>query len=101
MKAPMILAGIVSAVILFMFIKRRRRKPKGAVARVRQGVEQAMSEAETRSKELRKRASKMKGEARQRLHDRASDLDAKQKDLRSRLDQLSEDAKKVVEHARS
>lgn len=101
MKAPMILVGIVSTVMLLMFIKRRRRKPKGPVARVREGVEQAISEAEVRSRDLRKRAGKMKGEARQRLHDRASDLEAKQKELRSKLEQLGEDAKKVVEHARS
>ena len=100
MKAPMILAGIVGSIMLFMLIK-RRRKPKTRMDRVREGVEQAMSEVEVRSRELRKRAGKMKGEARQRLHDRASDLDSKQKDLRTRLEQLSEDAKKVVEHARS
>src|SRR5688572_14941941 len=101
MKAPMILAGIVGTAMLILFLKRRSRKPKSRIERVREGVEQALSEAEVRSRELRKRAQKMKGEARQRLHDRASDLETKQKELRTRLEQLSEDAKRVLEGARS
>lgn len=101
MKAPLVVAGLAGSLLLLLFIRQKRRKPKTRMERVREGVEQALSEAEARTKELRKRAMKMKGEARQRLHDRASDLESKQKDLRSRLEQLSEDAKKVLEGARS
>jgi hypothetical protein len=61
----------------------------------------ALSEADSRTRDLRKRAAKLKGDARERLNERVQELEKRQKELRGRLEEIGAEARRVVESARS
>jgi len=93
---------IGAALVLGLAIlKMRRRKPKSRIARIREGIEGVLDEAEDRRTELRKRAEKMRGEAKKRLQEEAQALESREKELRTRLDELKTEATKLFEREKS
>ena len=60
---------------------RRHKKPKSRIARIREGIEGVLDEAEDRTTDLRKRADKMRGEAKKRLQEEAQALESREKEL--------------------
>ena len=101
MKGPMMLAaaGLIFGVIFAYRKVASRRRKKTAMGRLREGLETAFDEVETRIDDLRKRAKSVRGDARRKLQDQAHDLEARQRDLRKRVDDLRSEAKKLLETA--
>ena len=101
MNQPIIWIGAVVVLGLAILKMRRHRKPKGRIARIREGIEGVLDEAEDRTSDLRKRADKMRGEAKKRLQEEAQALESREKDLRARLDELKAEATKLFEREKS
>jgi hypothetical protein len=97
----MIWIGAVALIGLVIFKMRRRQKPKSRIARLREGIEGVLDEAEDRTADLRKRADKLRGDAKRRLQDEAQTLESRQKEIRSRLDELKAEATKLFEREKA
>ena len=101
MKNALPILAIAGLIALAMFLKgRRRKKKRTAFERLREGIEVALDDAETRTHELRERAKKMRGDAKKRLESQAHELEERQKELRGRLDDLKTEAARLLERAR-
>ena len=99
MRGPFIILAVVGLVGVFI-VMRRRRKPAGRLARLRENAEDTLHDLDERSEELRKRARKVSGEARERLQEQAHELEARQRELRVRLEELKKEAGRLLERAR-
>jgi gas vesicle protein len=100
MKLPLLLfliGGLVAAAIV---IKAREKKPEG-LAKLRESVEDALGDVETRIEDLRDSAKRVSGDARKKLQDQAHELETKQRELRGQLDDIKSEAKRLVERARA
>jgi SMC interacting uncharacterized protein involved in chromosome segregation len=86
---------------LVWMVNRRRRKKRTPLARLREGIEGALDDAEHRTQELRERARKMRGDAKKRIEAQAHEVEERQKELRGRLDELKAEAGKLLERTRS
>lgn len=93
---PQVMIIIVGGIVLFGFLRRRRRKNRTPIDRIKGGVETAIDEIGSRSSELRKRADKARGEAKQRLQDQARVLESRQRDLLGRLEELGAEARRIM-----
>ena len=100
MNQPIVWIGAIAIIGLAILKMRRRKKPKSRIARLREGIEGVLDEAEDRTAELRKRADKMRGGARKRLQEEAHTLESRQKELRVRLDELKAEATRLFERDR-
>ena len=100
MNQSAIWIGAFVVIGLIFFKMRRRKKPKSRIARLREGIEGVLDDAEDRTADLRKRAGKLRGEAKRRLQDEAQSLEARQQEIRSRLDELKVEATKLFERER-
>ena len=101
MNQPIIWIGAALVLGLAIFRMRRQKKPKSRIARIRQGIEGVLDEAEDRTTDLRKRADKMRGDAKKRLQEEAQALESREKELRARLDELKAEATKLFEREKS
>ena len=101
MNQPIIWIGAALVLGLAIFKMRRHKKPKSRIARIRQGIEGVLDEAEDRTTDLRKRADKMRGDAKKRLQEEAQALESREKELRARLEELKTEATKLFEREKS
>jgi LPXTG-motif cell wall-anchored protein len=101
MNQPMIWIGAALILGVAIFKLRRRKKPKSRMARLREGIEGVLDEAEDRTADLRKRANKLRGEAKRRVQEEAQGLESRQQELRGRLDELKAEATKLFEREKA
>jgi signal transduction histidine kinase len=101
MKSPLILLllGILIAGAL-AFKVREKKRPETPIERIRGGIEDAMSELESRIEDLRERAKRVSGEARKKLQDQAHELETRLRALRGQLDDLRTEAKQLLDRDR-
>jgi TolA-binding protein len=102
MKNPLPIIAIVGFVVLLFAVRGRRKRHKPTrLERLRESVDAALDDAEVRTRELRTRAKKMRGEAKKRIEEQAHDVEERQKELRGRLDELKAEAGKLLERAKA
>jgi hypothetical protein len=94
----LVIGGIAAAIFAFFVLKRRSREslPK----RYRKEMAHGLKDLDKRTRNLRRRARQVRGEARERLQQQMHDLEGRQQELRERLDDLRGEASRLLERAR-
>ncbi len=100
MNQPIVWIGAIALIGLAILKMRRHKKPKSRIARLREGIEGVLDDAEDRTADLRKRADRMRGDAKKRLQEEAQSLESRQKEIRMRLDELKTEATRLFERER-
>jgi hypothetical protein len=101
MKAPIILLSLLGVLVACAIVMKSRDKkqPEATIHKLREGIDDALSDLESRIKDLRRQADKATGEARKKLQDQAHELETRQRALRAQMEELRTEAKHLLERA--
>jgi hypothetical protein len=91
-----IAAGLVGAVVAVWTIRQRRLRQRRGLSRYRREIEDVLHDLDARSKGLRKRAGKVRGQAQRKLRRQANELETRQRELRTKVEEATSEARRVL-----